>query len=179
MTQRKQCVTFLSYLLADIDAVYSQLCTTAFFVEVAQYIKFGDLTVDEEEQTTVTDTEGPHTLFKPNGIEIPQVVFIESPDGYDSGEEAKLSKKDEDTLLKESTAEFSDWITNFIRRVILLLENLPDENAEGSHAGGESEGKCSSCTYRAIKLTKRPSSSGRCRHRCLLADLHTPFGLPL
>lgn len=64
-------------------------------------------------------------------------------DGYDSGHEPgpKLSKNDEDALLRESTASFADWITSFIRRVILLLENLPDEGIEGSQAGGDTEGK--------------------------------------
>ena len=136
-----------------------QLCTTAFFVEVAQYIKFGDLNSVEEEQPTTTDTEGPHTLFQSetNGVvEIPQ-LYIDIPDGYDSGQEPKLTKKEEDVLLKESTADFADWITSFIRRVILLLENLPDEGTEGSNVGGETEGMASN--YQSLPSLTRFSPS--------------------
>lgn len=46
-----------------------------------------------------------------------------------------LSRDDEDALLQESTAGFTDWIASFIRRVILLFDNLPEE------AGGATEGK--------------------------------------
>ncbi len=45
-----------------------------------------------------------------------------------------LSVDDEDALLRESTAGFPDWIASFIRRVILLFDNLPEE------AGGATEG---------------------------------------
>ena len=46
-----------------------------------------------------------------------------------------LTRDEEDTLLRESTAGFPDWIASFIRRVILLFDNLPEE------AGGATEGK--------------------------------------
>jgi proteasome activator subunit 4 len=46
-----------------------------------------------------------------------------------------LSRDEEDALLQESTAGFTDWIASFIRRVILLFDNLPEE------AGGATEGK--------------------------------------
>ena len=46
-----------------------------------------------------------------------------------------LSMDDEDALLRESTAGFPDWIASFIRRVILLFDNLPEE------AGGATEGR--------------------------------------
>lgn len=45
-----------------------------------------------------------------------------------------LSMDEEDALLRESTAGFPDWIASFIRRVILLFDNLPEE------AGGATEG---------------------------------------
>ena len=53
---------------------------------------------------------------------------------------SQLTEEEEDALLKESTASFADWIANLIRRVILLLENLPEEDANGSRSGGD-EGK--------------------------------------
>lgn len=51
------------------------------------------------------------------------------------------SRKEEDAILKQSTSGFADWIASFIRRVILLLENLPEEGADGTPRGGETEGR--------------------------------------
>jgi proteasome activator subunit 4 len=53
--------------------------------------------------------------------------------------ERRLSSEEEDVLLKDTTASFADWVTSFIRRVIQLLENLPEEGEDGT-AGGPSEG---------------------------------------
>lgn len=40
---------------------------------------------------------------------------------------------------QDSTGSFPDWIASFIRRVIQLLENLPEEGPNGS-SGGPTEG---------------------------------------
>lgn len=55
------------------------------------------------------------------------------------GIEPRLSNEEEDALLKDTTGSFADWIASLIRRVIQLLENLPDEGGNGE-AGGASEG---------------------------------------
>ena len=55
------------------------------------------------------------------------------------GLEPRLSNKEEDALLKDTTGSFADWVTSLIRRVIQLLENLPEEGTHGN-AGGASEG---------------------------------------
>ena len=47
---------------------------------------------------------------------------------------ALLSEDEEVALLREYTAGLPDWIASFIRRVILLFDNLPEE------AGGATEG---------------------------------------
>jgi len=62
------------------------------------------------------------------------------PAGTEPGMEGALSKQDEDALLKDSTGDLPDWIENFIRRVILLLENLPDEDSSGN-SDGATEGR--------------------------------------
>jgi proteasome activator subunit 4 len=75
----------------------------------------------------------------PQNVDIPSrnVIFSLS-DGHieealvDDG--ALLSVDEEDALLRESTAGFPDWIASFVRRVILLFDNLPEE------AGGATEG---------------------------------------
>lgn len=53
--------------------------------------------------------------------------------------ETELPKEMEDALLRDSTGGFASWVASFIRRVIQLLENLPEEGADGS-GGGTTEG---------------------------------------
>ncbi|KAG1755021.1 uncharacterized protein EDB91DRAFT_1096855 [Suillus paluster] len=116
----KHLITILQLLIPGIDLndPTKTLCTTAFLSEVSQYIMFGD----------VTSSDGSEA----SGVEI-------TPD--DSPEDAmelKLPNEVEDALLKDSTASFASWVASFIRRVIQLLENLPEEGVNGS-AGGTTE----------------------------------------
>jgi proteasome activator subunit 4 len=71
----------------------------------------------------------------PLTISLPLPSFNSEVSG--SYSEPKLSKKDEDALLRETTRTFADWVTGFIRRVIRLLENLPEEG----QGGGDTEGR--------------------------------------
>jgi hypothetical protein len=93
--------------------------------------------------------------------------------------EGTFSKQEEDALLKDSTGDLPDWIENFIRRVILLLENLPDEDSSGN-ADGATEGRGFSFAF-VTRLVERRlfSASDRCCFRCLQSDLRSPFGQPL
>lgn len=45
----------------------------------------------------------------------------------DEEHEVQLTKEEEDDLLRQSTAGFADWIATFFRRVIALLESLPED----------------------------------------------------
>ena len=75
----------------------------------------------------------------PAHVEMPNGFPLASPGevriDVEFGDGLSLSQDDEDALLRESTADFPDWIANFIRRVILLFDNLPEE------AGGATEGQ--------------------------------------
>lgn len=62
---------------------------------------------------------------------------VHEAQGEEFGVEPRLSNSEEDTLLKDTTGSFADWVASFVRRVIQLLENLPEEGA----AGGASEGE--------------------------------------
>lgn len=121
-----------------------QLCTTAFLVEISQYIKFGDLTTGEETMPAILDSE--HVLPPQTPITMPSI----GADNFTTGDSvARLSDENEDMLLKvrplesplycttserwqDTTSSFADWVASFIRRVIQLLENLPDEGLNGS-----------------------------------------------
>ena len=140
---------------------YLKLCTTAFLVEISQYIKFGDLTTIESDSYSADEDSRMMVANGPTET-IPPVLFIDMPDNSEIGQERPLSNAEEDALLIESTSSLADWISNFIRRVILLLENLPEEGTDGTLRGGESEGKylcLLSLLQRSLKSI--PSSASR------------------
>jgi proteasome activator subunit 4 len=79
----------------------------------------------------------------PQNVDIPsRIAIVSLGDGHIEEELVDdgplLSVDEEDNLLRESTADFPDWIASFIRRVILLFDNLPEE------AGGATEGQLTS-----------------------------------
>ncbi|KAL5535214.1 BLM3_1 [Sanghuangporus sanghuang] len=144
----KHLVQILELLIPGIDLNDPQktLCTTAFLVEVSQYIMFGDLTRVGMGSQSATDTESPAEMrrmdLEPSTprSEKPSIVFVDGQGGMDLDDgEPLYTDAEEDTMIKESTANFADWVSNFIRRVILLLDNLPEEGTDGTHRGGESE----------------------------------------
>ena len=146
-----------------------QLCTTAFLSEVSQYIKLGDLTA--ESGGDLADSPARDEMV----IDGNHFATGTYPAGVEPGMERTLSKQEEDALLKDSTRDLPDWVGNFVRRVILLLENLPDEDSSGN-ADGATEGR----NYFAFtsRLVERRSSSAsyrRCLRR-LQPDLHSSFG---
>src|SRR6266702_1909621 len=104
----------------DRDDFVIQLCTTTFLIEVSQYIKFGDLTSRSITMSADVDSCTPANVDIPNGFSLTSLgevhIDIELSDGL------SLSKHEEDALLRESTADFTDWIASFIRRVILLFD---------------------------------------------------------
>jgi proteasome activator subunit 4 len=85
---------------------------------------FGDVTSSEGSEASDVDiSSGQITL----------------DDGLEDTMELKLSNEAEDALLRDSTGSFASWVASFIRRVIQLLENLPEEGPNGS-VGGTTEG---------------------------------------
>lgn len=106
-------------------------------MEISQSIKLGDLTSQEallsaadDSLSRATDTPG-ETL---GSLPIADVV------DFNEETEKPFTKAQEDAILRESTRDLPDWVANFVRRIILLLENLPEEPADGSRAGGDTEG---------------------------------------
>ena len=114
---------------------------------MSQHIQFGDLTSVGVELRSATDTQSPEETRRTNVFETPSeqkpaIVFMDMSDGSrdDSSDRGHtLTKEEEDALLRETTAGFTDWISAFIGRVILLLDNLPEEGPDGTVRGGESE----------------------------------------
>jgi len=117
----------------DGDTLIIQLCTTTFLIEISQYIKFGDLMSRSITMSDDVDSSTPTDVDIPNGYSPASFVDVHIEAELNDG--PLLTKDEEDALLRESTAGFPDWIASFIRRVILLFDNLPEE------AGGATEGK--------------------------------------
>jgi proteasome activator subunit 4 len=69
-----------------------------------------------------------------------QTLAIEDyPEDAESGTNRELSREEEDIFLRNATGDLPDWVANLVRRVILLLENLPDEGINGA-VDGTTEG---------------------------------------
>ncbi|PSR73164.1 hypothetical protein PHLCEN_2v10976 [Hermanssonia centrifuga] len=123
----KHLLPIMELLLPGIDL----FCTTAFIVEVSQYVKFGELTNPEDSTNVDIDTGL-------TGPPLPTVEF-RLPSKMSFGDDADYSKDEQDTLLITMSEQIADWVAAFLRRVILLFENLPEEGANGA-AGGQTEG---------------------------------------
>lgn len=112
------------------------MCTTAFLIEIAQCIKFGDLT--EVEPTSVSEDVA-QASWSPKVVvqsALP-TVRVDTPPDPEDRDQPRLSDENEDSQVRDSTSGFANWVTSFIRRVILLLENLPEEDpAANPGAGG-------------------------------------------
>lgn len=73
-----------------------------------------------------------------SSLKTPKIDIVSMPEAIEAGSEEKLSKEEEDDLLRNMSLNFADWVAAFLRRVILLFENLPEE-ATG-RAGAQTEG---------------------------------------
>ncbi|PCH33392.1 ARM repeat-containing protein [Wolfiporia cocos MD-104 SS10] len=121
----KHLLQILELLLPGIDLndPPKTFCTTAFIVEVAQYIKFGEMTSDEPAMPVDADM-GRAT------IDAAELGITPLPQVIEMSDEARLTKEEEDTVLKNMSSGFADWVAAFLGRVILLFENLPEEGAD-------------------------------------------------
>ncbi|CAE6462385.1 unnamed protein product [Rhizoctonia solani] len=105
----------------DLNDPGKTICACMLIVSILQYVKIGDLTQYEAPSVPETsyniDSAGP---------DIPAGPFT------------PMGAEEEDSLTRQSTGAFSDWITSFFRRVFHLLENLPEEGSN-KKIGGKSE----------------------------------------
>ncbi|KZT61232.1 hypothetical protein CALCODRAFT_447468 [Calocera cornea HHB12733] len=46
---------------------------------------------------------------------------------------------EEERTLKNNTAAFPEWVTLYVERIFILIENLPEEGGRGNRTGGKSE----------------------------------------
>ncbi|KAJ4489583.1 hypothetical protein C8J55DRAFT_557490 [Lentinula edodes] len=132
----KYLIPILDLLIPGIDLndPSKTLCTTAFLVEISQYIQFSDLSDTSGTIPTPTEHNPQQNEFAKSSGKLPSFELNGFGDLV-SDMESRLLPDEEDTLLKDSTASFADWLANFIRRVIQLMENLPEEGPDGKSGG--------------------------------------------
>ncbi|KAF8649879.1 hypothetical protein AX16_005641 [Volvariella volvacea WC 439] len=131
----KNLVPLLQLLIPGIDLndPSKTSFTTGFLTDVSQYVLFGDLTTNHTELPARADTE----LGVPPSSEYSVTLDSVEAVCLEEGERV-LTNEEEDALLKVTTGAFADWVTSLIRRIIQLMENLPEEGPNGT-AGGASE----------------------------------------
>ncbi|KAJ7666434.1 hypothetical protein B0H17DRAFT_1162542 [Mycena rosella] len=120
----KHLVPILQLLIPGIDLndPTKTLHTAEFIVEISQYIMFSDTTQLEPEFSSSTWPTTPATL----------IPSFSMDDVQSDTEFPRLSDEEEDMLVQDATGSFADWVTQFIRRVYQLQENLPEEGGGAS-----------------------------------------------
>jgi len=119
-----------------------------FIIAVVQNIKIGDLSSTQSGLSFSSDAPG-------ESMDVNDEIRL--PDGTELGASPTLSKAEERTLVRESTAGFAgafyplidvltglissavDWVTSLFRRVLSLYENLPEEGGKRNTTGGKQE----------------------------------------
>ncbi|KAG5636752.1 hypothetical protein H0H81_006971 [Sphagnurus paluster] len=107
----------------DLNDPSKTMCATVFILSAVQHIKIGDLT---KSQTAIS-----YSSFDD--------VSMDSDSEGAELDVPMLSKEEQRTLVRESTASFADWVTSLVRRVLALFENLPEEGGRKNTTGGKQE----------------------------------------
>ncbi|KAI0343973.1 ARM repeat-containing protein [Trametopsis cervina] len=124
----------------DLNDPMKTACASMFISSVVQHIKIGDLSM-QQGGVPLSGDAGEETM------EIDGADGDRFPDGVEP--EVKLSREEERTLARESTAGFADWVTSFFRRVFALYENLPEEGGKKNTTGGKME----EAVLKSLKVT--------------------------
>lgn len=114
----KYLVTILQLLIPGIDLndPTKTLFTAQFLSVVARHIMFHDVT----------------SLDDQNGDDVDMSITVTSEEAENPDDIDNLSEFKQDVRLRDSTGNFPSWVDSFIRRVIHLLENLPEEGPDGT-----------------------------------------------
>lgn len=91
------------------------------------------LMLDDLTRPEVTETEEEEREGEDEDV---PMITIENEEN--DGEDIKLTKREEDRAVRESTSGFPDWISNFFRQVLIVFEALP-EPGKNNKAGGKME----------------------------------------
>lgn len=79
------------------------------------------------------------SLDDQNGDDVDMSITVTSEEAENPDDIDNLSEFKQDVRLRDSTGNFPSWVDSFIRRVIHLLENLPEEGPDGTAGAVEGE----------------------------------------
>ncbi|KAJ7225864.1 hypothetical protein GGX14DRAFT_422660 [Mycena pura] len=113
----------------DLNDPVKTSCATTFIVAAIQHVRIGDLS---------THTSG-LPAFDEEMMAVDGADPTPFPTGTELGDTPVLSRDEERTLVRDSTANFADWVTALFRRVLALYENLPEEGGRKNTTGGKTE----------------------------------------
>ncbi|KAL1709113.1 hypothetical protein EV121DRAFT_267575 [Schizophyllum commune] len=116
----------------DLNDPAKTVTAALFIVSVVQHIKIGDLSGQLSGSVNPLVGDGPADGMM-------DVDAVEIPEGTEPGDTPSFSREEERSLVRDSTANFADWVTSLLRRVLSLFENLPEEGGRGNTTGGKSE----------------------------------------
>ncbi|KAF7784715.1 hypothetical protein Agabi119p4_880 [Agaricus bisporus var. burnettii] len=115
----------------DLNDPAKTVCATLFITGVAQSIKIGDLSMHHAGVALSGDIPPEEVMDVDDSERLPE--------GTEMGSTPKLSRQEERSLARDSTAAFADWVTSLFRRVLALYENLPEEGGKKGTTGGKVE----------------------------------------
>lgn len=114
----------------DLNDPVKTSCTTTFIVAAIQHVRIGDLS---------THTSALPVFDEVMDVDATDPDMTPFPTGTEAGDTPVLSRDEERTLVRDSTASFADWVTSLFRRVLALFENLPEEGGRKNTTGGKQE----------------------------------------
>ncbi|KAF8213422.1 hypothetical protein K438DRAFT_1750713 [Mycena galopus ATCC 62051] len=117
----------------DLNDPVKTSCATTFIVAAIQHVRIGDLSMHTS-ALPAYDEE----MMDVDGMDA-DVDLAPFPIGTELGDTPMLSREEERTLVRDSTASFADWVTSLFRRVFALYENLPEEGGRNNKTGGKTE----------------------------------------
>ncbi|KAJ3576133.1 hypothetical protein NP233_g629 [Leucocoprinus birnbaumii] len=116
----------------DLNDPIKTVCATMFITGIAQSIKIGDLSIHQTGVALSGDVPPEEVMDVDDDNE-------RLPEGTEMGTMPRLSRQEERSLARDSTAAFADWVTSLFRRVLALYENLPEEGGKKGTTGGKME----------------------------------------
>ncbi|KAF5356022.1 hypothetical protein D9756_004202 [Leucocoprinus leucothites] len=116
----------------DLNDPVKTVCATMFITGIAQSIKIGDLSIHHTGVALSGDVPPEEVMDVDDGDE-------RLPEGTEIGVMPRLSRQEERSLTRDSTAAFADWVTSLFRRILALYENLPEEGGKKGTTGGKME----------------------------------------
>ncbi|KAK4046499.1 Proteasome activator BLM10 [Microbotryomycetes sp. JL201] len=108
----------------DVNDPLKTMSTAMFIIQAVSNIMIDDLT-----RPDVGLVEGIEPMVVDGDMDAPRLAV---------NGEAQLTRREEDELVRMSTAGFPDWVSNYFRQVLTLFDALP-EPGKGSRNGGKLE----------------------------------------